>query len=198
MPKKRGPQRAARPRHEEEDISTPADDREEVPREQHELDNFFESLGSAGVTEVTLWRRDPSGKYRFLTSGPVSQFSDLMYVQQTFKGGDYQVKGRLNGRHYGSQSFSVADPPGSETPRVTANDSEVERLRAQIESQRLEMERDRQDREQRNHELLLKTLEGLGAHSAQQSPQSASTIGELVRAIKDMHGMTPPPPPIQW
>src|SRR5215467_6999721 len=98
MAKKQPPRSVARPLN-EEDISTP----QEVPRERQELEDFFESLGPAGVTELTLWRRDQGGKYRFLTSGPVSQFSDLMYIQQTYGGGDYQVKGRHKGRHYGSQ-----------------------------------------------------------------------------------------------
>jgi hypothetical protein len=148
MPKKR----AARPWHDEEDISTPAGDLEEVPTEQQEPEGFLQSLGPMGVSEVALYRLEPNGKHRFLTSGPVSQFS-VLYVQQTFKGGDYLVRGRLNGRWYGGKAFSVADPPGTEAARVMANDSEVERLRAQIESQRLEIERDRQARERSGEAL---------------------------------------------
>ena len=49
MAKKQPPRSVARPLN-EEDISTP----QEVPRERQELEDFFESLGPAGVTELTL------------------------------------------------------------------------------------------------------------------------------------------------
>src|SRR5262249_3602563 len=118
--------------------------------EELELSDFIDGLGPQGISEVSLYRLLPTGKQRFITSGPPAQFSE-QYVQAQFGEGDYLARAKLNGYWYKSKSFSVDAAPGSvvATPAVN-HDGELERLKAQIESKRLEMERDRQAREQRN------------------------------------------------
>jgi hypothetical protein len=58
---------------------------------------------------------------------------------------------------------------------------------AEIESQRLEMERDRQAREQRNHELQLKMLEALGGRGNQAGPSLTELIAS-VEALRNLAG----------
>jgi len=43
--------------------------------EEVELSDFLEGLGPQGISEVSLYRLLPSGKQRFITSGPPGQFS---------------------------------------------------------------------------------------------------------------------------
>ena len=127
----------------------------EASPEEVELSDFLDGLGPQGISEVSLYRILPSGKQRFITSGPPSQFSE-QYVQAQFGEGDYLARAKLNGIWWKSKSFSVEAALGtvSAARQVIPNhDAELERLKAQIESQRLEIERDRQAREQRNHEL---------------------------------------------
>jgi hypothetical protein len=161
----------------------------EVNPEEVELSDFLDGLGPQGISEVALYRVLPSGKQRFITSGPPSQFSE-QYVQVQFGEGDYLARAKLNGRWYKSKSFSVEPPPGTVAvgPSVRpSHDGELERLKAQIESQRLEMERDRQAREQRNHELQLKMLEALGAHGNQTGPSLTELIAG-VEALRNLGG----------
>jgi hypothetical protein len=161
----------------------------EVNPEEVELSDFLDGLGPHGISEVSLYRVLPSGKQRFITSGSPSQFSE-QYVQVQFGEGDYLARAKLNGRWYKSKSFSVEAPPGTVTaaaPAVTNHNAELERLKAQIESQRLEMERDRQTREQRNHELQLKMLEALGGRGSQAGPSLTDLIAG-VEALRNMAG----------
>jgi hypothetical protein len=69
---------------------------------------------------------------------------------------------------------------------VANHDAELERLKAQIESQRLEIERDRQAREQRNHELQLKMLDALGGRSNQASP----SLTELISGVETLRNLS--------
>jgi hypothetical protein len=73
--------------------------------EEVELSDFLEGLGPQGISEVSLYRILPSGKQRFITSGPPGQFSEL-YVQAQFGEGDYLARAKLNGHWYKSKSFS--------------------------------------------------------------------------------------------
>jgi len=160
----------------------------EASPEEVELSDFLDALGPQGISEVSLYRLLPSGKQRFITSGPPSQFSE-QYVQAQFGEGDYLARAKLNGRWYRSKSFSVEAAPGTVTiPTVVPNhDAELERLKAQIEGQRLEMERDRQAREQRNHELQLKMLEALGGRGNQAGPSLTELIAS-VEALRNLAG----------
>jgi hypothetical protein len=147
-------------------------------------------LGPQGISEVSVYRVLPSGKQRFITSGPPSQFSE-QYVQVQFGEGDYLARAKLNGRWYKSKSFSVEAAPGSQPTAFSVvpnhNGAELERLKAQIESQRLEIERDRQAREQRNHELQLKMLEALGGRGNQVGPSLTEFIAG-VEALRNLAG----------
>src|SRR5262245_4797957 len=154
--------------------------------EEVELTDFLDGLGPHGISEVSLYRILPSGKQRFITSGPPSQFSE-QYVQAQFGDGDYLARVKLNGRWYKSKSFSVEAAPGTITAVIPNHDGELERLKAQIESQRLEMERDRQAREQRNHELQLKMLEALGGRGNQAGPSLTELIAG-VEALRNLAG----------
>ena len=78
------------------------------------------------------------------------------------------MRAKLNGRWYKSKSFSVESAPGQITaPRaIASHDSEIERLKMELEAHRLrleqqhaQMEADRREREQRNHEIFLKLLD---------------------------------------
>jgi hypothetical protein len=161
----------------------------EINPEEVELSDFLDGLGPQGISEVSLYRVLPSGKQRFITSGPPSQFSE-QYVQVQFGEGDYLARAKLNGRWFKSKSFSVEGAPGtlgSAAPVIANHDAELERLKAQIESQRLEMERDRQSREQRNHELHLKMLEALGGRENQAGP-SLSELINSVEALRNIGG----------
>jgi hypothetical protein len=154
-----------------------------------ELSDFLDGLGPQGISEVSLYRVLPSGKQRFITSGPPSQFSE-QYVQVQFGDGDYLAPAKLKGRWYKSKSFSVEAAPGTPAaaaPAIPNHDAELERLKAQLESHRLEMERDRQAREQRNHELQLKMLEALGGRGNQASPSLTELMGG-VEALRNMAG----------
>src|SRR5262249_42645598 len=101
------------------------------------------------------------------------------------------ARAKLNGRWYKSKSFSVEAAPGSLPTALSIvpnhNDAELERLKAQIESQRLEMERERQSREQRNHELQLKMLEALGGRGNQAGPSLTELISS-VEALRNLAG----------
>jgi len=98
----------------------------DVSPEEIELSDFLDGLGPQGISEVSLYRILPSGKQRFITSGPPSQFSE-QYVQAQFGDGDYLARAKLNGRWYKSKSFSVEAAPGTVTaiPPVIA-DHDVE------------------------------------------------------------------------
>jgi hypothetical protein len=179
----------ARPRNKHSEREVPPQFEEiEASPEEIELSDFLDGLGPQGISEVSLYRILPSGKQRFITSGSPSQFSE-QYVQTQFGEGDYLARAKLNGRWYKSKSFSVEASPGkTATPQVIPNhDAELERLKAQIESQRLEMERDRQAREQRNHELQLKMLEALGGRGNQAGPSLTELIGG-VEALRNLAG----------
>jgi hypothetical protein len=175
-----------RQRHREEE-SQQAEEIEINP-EEVELSDFLDGLGPQGISEVSLYRVLPSGKQRFITSGPPSQFSE-QYVQVQFGEGDYLARAKLNGHWYKSKSFSVEAAPGTGhgAPVIADHDTELERLKAQIESQRLEIERDRQSREQRNHELQLKMLDALGGRGNQVGPSLTELIGG-VEALRNMAG----------
>jgi hypothetical protein len=159
----------------------------ETTPEEVELSDFIDGLGPQGISEVSLYRLLPTGKQRFITSGPPAQFSE-QYVQAQFGEGDYLARAKLNGYWYKSKAFSVEAAPGTvvSTPAVN-RDGELERLKAQIESQRLEMERDRQAREQRNHELQLKMLEALGGRGNQAGPSLTELISG-VEALRNLGG----------
>jgi hypothetical protein len=160
----------------------------EISPEEVELSDFLDGLGPQGISEVSLYRILPSGKQRFITSGPPGQFSE-QFVQAQFGDGDYLARAKLNGRWYKSKSFSVEATPGTTTamPSMIPNhDAELERLKAQIESQRLEIERDRQAREQRNHELQMKMLEALGGHGNPAGP----SLTELVAGIEALRNLS--------
>ena len=108
-----------------------------------------------------------------------------------FGEGDYLARAKLNGRWYKSKSFSVEAAPGTvaATTTLTPNhDAELERLKAQIESQRLEMERDRQAREQRNHELQLKMLEALSSRGGNQAGPSLTGLVASIEALRNLAG----------
>src|SRR5262245_64022615 len=113
----------------------------EIYPEEVELSDFLDGLGPQGISEVSLYRLLSSGKQRFITSGPPTQFSE-QYVQIQFGEGDYLARAKLNGRWYKSKSFSVEAAPGSLPTALSIvpnhNDAELERLKAQIESQSLE------------------------------------------------------------
>src|SRR5215831_7907223 len=176
-------------RREREEHLSPQPEEIEVSPEEVELSDFLDGLGPQGISEVSLYRILPSGKQRFITSGPPSQFSE-QYVQAQFGDGDYLARAKLNGRWYKSKSFSVEAAPGTATaipPVIPNHDAELERLKAQIESQRLEMERDRQAREQRNHELQLKMLEALGSRGSQSGPSLTELIAG-VEALRNLAG----------
>jgi hypothetical protein len=176
-------------RQEPEERLPPQLEEIDISPEEVELSDFLDGLGPYGISEVSLYRILPSGKQRFITSGPPSQFSE-QYVQGQFGDGDYLARAKLNGRWYKSKSFSVEAAPGAvaTVPPMTPNhDAELERLKAQIESQRLEMERDRQAREQRNHELQLKMLETMGGRSNQTGPSLTELIAG-VEALRNLAG----------
>lgn len=161
----------------------------EISPEEVELSDFLDGLGPQGISEVSLYRILPSGKQRFITSGPPGQFCE-QHVQAQFGDGDYLARAKLNGRWYKSKSFSVEAAPGTATaipPMIPNHDAELERLKAQIESQRLEMERDRQAREHRNHELQLKMLDALGSRGNQAVPSLTELIGG-VEALRNLAG----------
>src|SRR5215831_14052254 len=177
-----------RRREREEDLSPQLEEIDVTP-EEVELSDFLDGLGPQGISEVSLYRILPSGKQRFITSGPPSQFSE-QYVQAQFGDGDYLARAKLNGRWYKSKSFSVEAAPGTVAaiPTMVPNhDTELDRLKAQIESQRLGMERDRQAREQRNHELQLKMLEAVNGRGGQAGPSLTELIAG-VEALRNLAG----------
>lgn len=73
-------------RREPEEEPPPLEEITATP-EEVELSDFLEGLGPQGISEVSLYRILPSGKQRFITSGPPGQFSEL-YVQGQFGEGD--------------------------------------------------------------------------------------------------------------
>ena len=112
----------------------------EITPEEVELADFLDGLGPHGVSEVSLYRVLPSGKQRFLTNGSPNQFSE-QYVQGQFGDGDYLARAKLNGRWYKSKSFSVEAPPGAVGQKLVAGyDSELERLKMELEAQRLRLD----------------------------------------------------------
>ena len=178
-----------RHRRREREEEPPQFEEIEVNPEEVELSDFLDGLGPQGISDVSLYRILPSGKQRFITSGPPSQFSE-QYVQAQFGEGDFLARAKLNGRWYKSKSFSVEAAPGTVAalPTIPSHDAELERLKAQIESQRLEIERDRQAREQRNHELQLKMLEALGNRGSQAAGPTITELIAGLRGLKELSG----------
>jgi len=176
-------------RRERKEELPPVEEIEASP-EEVELSDFLDGLGPHGISEVSLYRILPSGKQRFITSGPPTQFSE-QYVQAQFGDGDYLARAKLNGRWYKSKSFSVEALPGTAVPKMAAgHDSEIERLKMELEAQRLrleqqqaQMEADRREREQRNHEIFLKVLETRGA-------PSGPTLSDIVSTVKDLRDLS--------
>jgi len=132
----------------------------------------------------------------FIQEGPPLIFSESG-VQAEHGGGDYLLRSLLNGRWHRSKAFSVAPPPG--TPAVPAHhlgsDAELERLKVQLETQRVQLERqqvqmegDRKEREQRNHELMLKILENT-RHETRDGYQGP-TLPELIAGVKDLRALS--------
>ena len=181
--------RKTKPRRREREEEVPQVEDIGATPEEVELADFIDGLGPQGISEVSLYRLLPTGKQRFITSGPPAQFSE-QYVQAQYGEGDYLARAKLNGYWYKSKAFSVEAVPGTvaASPKVS-HDAELERLKALIESQRLEMERDRQAREQRNHELQLKMLEALGGRSNQAGPSLTELIAS-VEALRNLAGNT--------
>src|SRR5262249_18015878 len=140
-----------------------------------------------------LYRILPTGKQKFVTSGPPSQFSE-QYVQVTFGEGDYMVRSKLNGRWFKSKNFSIDAPPGvTGANRSDMRDSELERLKTELDAQRLRLEQqqtqieaDRREREERNHELQLKMFESFGNRGSDTASIAAMIDG--VRNLKDLSG----------
>src|SRR5215475_3468192 len=119
-------------RREREEVLSPQLEEIELSPEELELADFLDGLGPQGVSEVSLYRILPSGKQRFITGGPPSQFSE-QYVQAQFGDGDYLARAKLNGRWYKSKSFSVEAAPGTVAafpPVMLNHDAELERLKA--------------------------------------------------------------------
>src|SRR5207249_12240080 len=135
-------------RREREEELPPVEEIEASP-EEVELSDFLDGLGPQGISEVSLYRILTSGKQRFITSGAPTRFSE-QHVQVQFGEGDYLARAKLNGRWYKSKSFSVEAAPATfvvTTSLIPHHHAVLERLKAEIESQRHEMESDRQERE---------------------------------------------------
>jgi len=150
-----------------------------------ELLDFLDGLGPAGVSEVALYRLLPTGKQRFIVSGPPNLFSEA-YVQQTYGGGDYMVRAKLNGRWYRSKNFSVEGPNlgASAAPNGHSNEAELERLRLQIAEQQIRMEAERAAALQRSHELQLALIQHPPASGGGQM-----SIADMVAAVKNLNDM---------
>src|SRR4029453_3649697 len=91
-----------RRRERDEDVPPQLEEFEASPEEK-EVSDFLDGLGPQGISEVSLYRILPSGKQRFITSGPPTQFSER-YVQAQFGDGDYLARAKLNGRWYTAKS----------------------------------------------------------------------------------------------
>jgi hypothetical protein len=164
--------------------------------EQIELDTFLDAIGAEGSVKVKLYRLTPTGKQVFIQEGPPSIFSESS-VQAEHGGGDYLLRSLLNGRWHRSKAFSVA--PSLGTPAVPvrhlSTDAELEHLKVQLETQRVQLERqhvqmeaDRKEREQRNHELMLKILENT-RHETREGYQGP-TLPELIASVKDLRALS--------
>jgi hypothetical protein len=195
-------------------VETEIEQPEAASPEETELSDFLDGLGPQGVTEVKLYRVLTSGKQKFITSGPPAQFSE-QYVQITFGEGDYMVRSRLNGVWYRSKNFSVEAAPGAIALGVNGGrESELERLRMDLEAQRLrlaeqqaevennrreqqaQIETDRRERELRNHELQLKMFESFGNRgSSNDTASMTSMISGMIggiKSLKDLSGNVEP------
>ena len=64
-------------RKEPEERLPPQFEEIDITPEEVEVSDFLEGLGPQGISEVSLYRILPSGKQRFITSGPPSQFADV-------------------------------------------------------------------------------------------------------------------------
>lgn len=161
---------------------------DEQPSEETELVSFLDNLGPSGVSECSLYRITPQGKQKFVTAGPPSQFTEL-FVQQQYGGGDYLIRAKLNSKWFRSKGFSV-EGPAINTHVGGDGGSELERIRADLEAQRLrlqeqsvQMETERRDREQRNHELQLALIQNRGESSQSQ-------IADMINGLKSLHDMS--------
>jgi hypothetical protein len=189
-------------------------EQEQPSREDTEVSDFLDSLGPKGITEVKLFRIERTGKQVFLTSGPPSQFSE-QYAQLTFGAGDYMVRAYKDSKWEGSKNFSVGAPPGG-APGVNGSGMvpELERLKLELDAQRLrleqqqaqmeadrrehqaQMEAERREREQRNHELQLKMFESLGGNGnrGNDTVNLTSMISGMIggiKSLKDLSGNEP-------
>jgi hypothetical protein len=127
-------------------VETEIQQPEAASPEETELSDFLDGLGPQGVTEVKLYRILPSGKQRFVMSGPPAQISE-QYVQVTFAAGDYMVRSRLNGAWYRSKNFSVETPLGIaiQGKGSDMHNSELDRLKLELDAQRLRFEQHRRN-----------------------------------------------------
>jgi hypothetical protein len=156
---------------------------EATEQAEQELVDFIDSVGPEGVSEVSLYRILQTGKWRFLISGPPSQFSE-QYVQHTFGGGDYLIRGKINGRWFRSKTFSVEGLNVDGNGKVNPASDELERLRLLIQEQQVRMEAERASALQRSHELQLALIQG---HTG--APQPQMTIADMITAVKSLNDM---------
>jgi hypothetical protein len=153
-----------------------------------EIDSFIEGIGPTGVAEVSLYRMKPNGRQIFIVTGPPGQFSE-MYVQNTYGGGDYLVRGKIDGKWFRSRTFSVEGPPVSTSPAHASNaDTEIERLKLQIQQQQMTMEQDRAASMQRNHELQLALIQNL-QHTNGGGNTHNMSIADMVAAVKNLNDL---------
>lgn len=186
-----------------EDVPVVASDEfHQVSHEETELSDFLDGLGPE-VSEIHLYQILPTGKKVFRSSGHPSLFSEQA-VQLRFGAGDFQARGKLNGKWHGAKNFSVAEPIGT-TANGTGPSSELDRIKSDLEAQRIRLEQqqlkletdrreqearlemDRREREQRAHELQLEMLRSVANHgnNGNNNMNIADIIG-AVRSLKEM------------
>lgn len=162
---------------------------EEQTAEESELADFMDGLGPVGISEVNLYRVLPSGKQRFCTSGPAGQVTER-WIQNTYGGGDFLVRAKLNGKWFRSKNVSIEGPPiDTYAPGyLNPKDTDLERLKVDLEAQRLrlqeqqaQMEHERQSREQRNHELQLALIE-----NTRQTASPPVSVTDMITGLKSL------------
>jgi hypothetical protein len=105
-------------------------------------------------------------------------------VQTSFGSGDYLVRGKVNGKWFRSKTFSVEGLTPEGKPGGYGTDSELDRLRLQIQQTQVQMEAERVSSLQRSHELQLALIQN---HTGNVGPQM--TIADMITAVKSLNDL---------
>src|SRR5262249_16178663 len=142
-----------------------------------DLQSFFAEIGEEEGIGYKLYRIERGKPREWLEDGGASEFSEAE-IRRLDGAGTYMVRG-ISGREWiKSITIPIGAPNTVQHENAGGSSEQVRALELRLREIELRAESDRQAREQRNHELLLKMMDNRG-----NAPSGPSMV-ELVSAVK--------------